>query len=203
LQALSFQDRSVRYSAAIAIGNAGPRERFVESRIVVQNLAEALGRSGRQAVSLGEWSEELAESYALRSVQAMYKLAISRNPVIDLSQALPALMAATKDSNQQIQVLACQTLAYVNSPNAQRAIADMAMNAAQEMPVQIAAFEALAGSAKLYGNLLPDASVTAMYALIQSTETDGSIRAAAAAAFGALNLPSQRVKDLILDQARS
>ncbi|NLH40312.1 MAG: hypothetical protein GX448_00590 [Planctomycetes bacterium] len=203
LQALSFQDRAVRYSAAIAIGNAGPRQEFVESRIVVQNLSEALARSGRQAVSIGPWSDELADSYALRSVQAMYKLAISRNPVIDLMQALPALTAATKDTQQQIRVLACQTLAYLNSPNAQRAIADMAMDAGQEMPVKVAAFDALAGSAKLYGNLLPDAAVTAMYALIQSTDTDAAIRAAAAAAFGALNLPSQKVKDLILDQAKS
>jgi len=203
LQALSFQDRAVRYSAAIAIGNAGPRQEFVESRIVVQNLSEALARSGRQAVSIGPWSDELADSYALRSVQAMFKLAISRNPVIDLMQALPALTAATKDTQQQIRVLACQTLAYLNSPNAQRAIADMAMDAGQEMPVKVAAFDALAGSAKLYGNLLPDAAVTAMYALIQSTDTDAAIRAAAAAAFGALNLPSQKVKDLILDQAKS
>jgi len=203
LQALSFQDRAVRYSAAIAIGNAGPRQEFVESRIVVQNLSEALARSGQQAASIGPWSDELADSYALRSVQAMYRLAISRNPVIDLSQALPALTAATKDVQQQIRVLACQTLAYLNSPNAQRAIADMAMDAGQEMPVKVAAFDALAGSAKLYGNLLPDATVTAMYALIQSTDTDGAIRAAAAAAFGALNLPSQKVKDLILDQAKS
>jgi len=203
LQALSFQDRAVRYSAAIAIGNAGPRQEFVESRIVVQNLSEALARSGRQAVSIGPWSDELADSYALRSVQTMYKLAISRNPGIDLMQALPALTAATKDAQQQIRVLACQTLAYLNSPNAQRAIADMAMDAGQEMPVKVAAFDALAGSAKLYGNLLPDAAVTAMYALIQSTDTDAAIRAAAAAAFGALNLPSQKVKDLILDQAKS
>jgi HEAT repeat protein len=203
LQALSFQDRAVRYSAAIAIGNAGPRQEFVESRMVVQNLAEALARSGQQAASMGPWSPELAESYALRSVQAMYKLAISRNPVIDLMQALPALVAATKDQQQQIQVLAAQTLAYLNSPNAQRAIADMAMDAALEMPVKIAAFEALAGSAKLYGDLLPDATVTAMYTLIQSGETDATIRSAAAAAYGALNLPSQKVKDLILDQAKS
>jgi HEAT repeat protein len=203
LQALSFQDRAVRYSAAIAIGNAGPRQEFVESRIVVQNLAEALARSGQQAASMGQWSAELGESYALRSVQAMYKLAIGRNPVIDLSAALPALVAATRDSQQQIQVLAAQTLAYLNSPNAQRAIADMAMDSAAELPVRIAAFDALAGSAKLYGNLLPDATVTAIYTLIQSTETDATIRASAAAAYGALNLPSQKVKDLILDQAKS
>jgi hypothetical protein len=79
----------------------------------------------------------------------------------------------------------------------------MAMDTGLEMPVKIAAFEALAGSAKLYGDLLPDATVTAMYTLIQSGDTDATIRAAAAAAYGALNLPSQKVKDLILDQAKN
>jgi len=203
MQALTFQDRAVRYSAAIAIGNAGPRQEFVESRVVVQNLAEALARGGQQAVSSEQWSEELAESYALRSVQAMHKLAVSRNPVIDLLLAMPALVAATRDPQQEIQVPAAQTLAYLNSPNAQRAIAEMAMDAAHGMPIQIAAFDALVGSAKLYGNLLPDAAVSAIYTLIQSSETDPALRAAAAAAYGALNLPSQKVKDLILDQAKS
>ena len=71
------------------------------------------------------------------------------------------------------------------------------------MPVRIAAFESLVDSAKLNGNMLPDEAVSAIYALIQSTETDPALRAAAAAAYGALNLPSQKVKDLILDQAKS
>ena len=52
LQALTFPDRAVRYSAAIAIGNAGPRQEFVESRVAVQNLAEALSRGGQQAASV-------------------------------------------------------------------------------------------------------------------------------------------------------
>ena len=127
LQALSFPDRAVRYSAAIAIGNAGPRQEFVESRVAVQNLAEALSRGNQQAAPGEQWTPELAESYALRSAQAMYNLAVSRNPVIDLSLAQPALVAATKDKQQEIQVLASQILAYLNSPNAQRAIAEMAM----------------------------------------------------------------------------
>ena len=42
LQALAFPDRAVRYSAAIAIANAGPRQPFPESGVAVQNLAEAL-----------------------------------------------------------------------------------------------------------------------------------------------------------------
>jgi len=205
MQALTFPDRAVRYSAAIAIGNAGPRQAFTESPIVVQNLAEALTRSGQPTVSLSSerWTPELADAYALRSVQAMLELAVSRNPVIDLSGALSALVAATRDPQQEIRVLAAQVLSYLNSPNAQRAIAEMALDAGNDMVVQIAAFKSLINSAKLNGNMLPDAAVNAIYALIQSTQTDPTLRAGAAAAFGALNLPSQKVKDLILDQAKS
>ena len=125
LQALSFSDRAVRYTAAIAIANAGPRQAFNESRLVVQNLAEALALNP-QAVT-GGWTAELAQDYALRAVQALLKVGASRNPVMDLSLAQAALVAATRGEQQNLQVLAGQTLAYLGSPNAQRAIAEMAL----------------------------------------------------------------------------
>jgi len=206
LQALTFPNRAVRYSAAIAIANAGPRQSFSESGVVVRNLAEALARSGQEATAAAadeQWTPELAQSYALRSAQALLKLAVSRNPVIDLSQAQSAVIFVTTDKDKEIQVLAAQILSYLNSPNAQRAIADMAMNTVNEMDVRIAAFESLVNSAKLNGNLLSDAAVDAIYSLISTDQTDPVLRAGAAAAYGALNLPSQKVKDLILDQARS
>ena len=71
------------------------------------------------------------------------------------------------------------------------------------MDVRVAAFDSLVNSAKLNGNTLPDAAVDAIYVLISTDETDPILRAAAAAAYGSLNLPSQKVKDLILDQAKS
>jgi hypothetical protein len=201
LQALSFSDRAVRYTAAIAIANAGPRQAFNESRLVVQNLAEALTLNP-QAVT-GNWTAELAEEYALRAVQALLKVGVSRNPVIDLSLARAALIGATKGQQQDLQVLAGQTLAFLNNPDAQRAIAAMALGTDYEMDVRIDAFASLANSAKLYGNLLPDATINQIYDLTGSDETEPDLRAAAAAAYGALNLPSQKVKDLILDQSQS
>jgi hypothetical protein len=205
MQALAFPDRAVRYSAAIAVGNAGPRQPFAESRLVVQNLAEALTQDSGQAESqdAGSWTPEIADSYALRAAQALLKLAVSRNPVIDLSLAQPALVNATQSTRQEIQVLSGQILAYINSPDAQRAIAEMAMAAGNDASVRIAAFESLANSAKLSGSLLPDGTISAIYTLISADETDPALRAAAAAAYGALNLPSQKVKNLILDQAKS
>lgn len=201
IQALSFDNRMVRYSAAIAIAAAGPKEPFVESKLVVGNLAEAI-RSQAGGDSEG-WNEQIANSYALRAATVMQELAQARNPVIDLSLAQDALVAATRDSRPQIQILAGKTLAYLKSPGAQRAIAEVALNTDNSSEVRISAFGSLATSAKLNANLLPETVVGSIYELIKSGQADTDLRSAAASAYGALNLPSQQVKDLILDQSKS
>lgn len=202
LDALSFNDRMVRYSAAIAIGEAGPKEGFAESKLVIANLAEALGQNLQTGTEgANGWSQEIAENYSVRAAEAMLSLAQSRNSVLDLSAAQPALESATSD--KRIQVLAGQILAYLNSPGAQRAIAAMALEENNAPDVRISAFNSLANSAKLNANMLPDGTIDAIYALISSNETDAELRSSAAAAYGALNLPSRKVKDLILDQAKS
>jgi len=202
LQALSFNDRMVRYSAAIAIGAAGPKEGFAESKLVVANLAEALGQSSlTSAGGANGWSEEIAENYAVRAAEAMLSLAQARNSVLDLSAAQLALESAVRD--ERIQTLAGQILAYLDSPGAQRAIAAMALEANNAPDVRISAFISLATSAKLNANMLPDETIDAIYVLISSDATDTELRSTAAAAYGALNLPSRKAKDLILDQAKS
>jgi hypothetical protein len=202
LDALSFNDRMVRYSAAIALGSAGPREGFAESKLVIANLAEALGQSPQNgSPGANGWSQEIAENYAVRAAEAMLSLAQSRNPVLDLSIAQPALESAVND--ERIQVLAGQILAYLDSPGAQRAIVAMALQADNAPDVRISAFNSLANSAKLNANMLPDEMIDEIYALISSDTTEPELRSSAAAAYGALNLPSRKVKDLILDQARS
>ena len=204
LQALSFDDRKVRYSAAIAIAAAGPKESFNEARLVTSNLAEALGQTPQPASTNGNgWDAQAADSYALRSAQVMLSLSQTRNPVIDLSAAQEALEAAVRDERTQIQILAGQTLAHFDSPGAQRAIAAMALDMNNSQEVQISGFHSLAMSAKLNANMLPDQVIDGIYSLISSGSTDPALRSAAAAAYGALNLPSQKVKDLILDQAKS
>jgi len=201
LEALSFNDRKVRYSAAIAIGAAGPQEEFAENKLVVANLAEALGQNSQGSAGANGWNEEIAENYAVRAAETMLSLAQSRNSVLDLSAAQPALESATSDA--RIQVLAGKILAYLNSPGAQRAIAAMALDENNAQDVRISAFKSLATSAKLNANMLPDETIDAIYALISSGNTETELRSTAAAAYGALNLPSRKVKDLILDQAKS
>jgi hypothetical protein len=197
VQALSFDNKAVRYSAAIAIAAAGPKENFAESKLVVKNLIEALEQKDTEPNTID------ANSYALRSAEIMLALAQTRNPVINLSAAQEALINATKGKRAEIQVLACRTLAYLNSPEAQRAIAAMALAEDNPKDIRLSAFYSLAVSAKINASLLDDEKIDAIYSLVGSKESDPQLRSAAAAAYGALNLPSQKVKDLILDQAKS
>ncbi len=204
LQALTFDNIMVRYSAAIAIAAAGPKEPFVESKLVVANLAEALGQNSQPAADdTGLWNEQIADSYALRAAEVMLKLAQTRNPVINLSAAQETLVSAVNDERPEIQVLAGRILAHLDSPGAQRAIAGMALDNNNADDVRISAFDSLATSAKLNANMLVEPMVDSIYTLISSDDTAPELRSAAAAAYGALNLPSQKVKDLILDQAKS
>jgi hypothetical protein len=204
LQALSFKDRAVRYSAAIAIALAGPQEAFAESKLVAENLAQALEQKdeGRGTSDEGRGTSD-ANSYALRSAEAMLKLAQTRNRVVDLSLAQPALIKATGDQRREIRVIAGQILAYLNNSEAQRTIAAMSLDNGNDLDIRLSAFNSLATSAKINANLLPDNTLDEIYALIKSDETEPALRSAAAAAYGALNLPSRKVKDLILDQAKS
>jgi len=196
VQALSFDDKAVRYSAAIAIAAAGPKGNFAESKLVAKNLAEAIGQKDE-----GQGTVDV-NSYALRAAEAMLKLAQTRNAVVGLSAVQETIVDATKDKRAEIKVLASQILAYLGNPDAQGAIAAMALAEDNTMDVQISAFESLAISGKLNGNLLNDEKIDAIYSLVSSKEIDPKLRSAAAAAYGALNLPSRKVKDLILDQAK-
>ena len=187
--ALSFDDKSVRYSAAIAIGLAGPVDGFIESPLVAENLVEAIGQSE-------------SDEYSLRAAGTMLKLAVTGNKVVDLSMVIGELVQATKDSRSSIQIFVCQILAYLSSPDAQRAIAATSMEVNNDMQVRISAFESLATSAKLNGLELLEEQVNLIYRLVADADADAPLRSAAAAAYGAMNLPSRKVKDLILDQAK-
>jgi len=202
IQALSYNDKAVRYSAAIAIATAGPTINFAERKLVTENLAEALGQ-GEKIEDSQDWPQQLADSYALRSAAAMLNVVQSRNKIINLAGAQSALISATKDNRQQLQILAGQVLAYLNSTDAQRTIAAMALDERNSMEVRISAFNSLATSAKLNANLLNVELIDAIYSLVSSQDIEPGLRSAAAAAYGAFNLPSRKVKDLILDQSKS
>ena len=199
VKALSFEDTAVRYSAAIAIGSANPDLKFVGSKLIIENLAKAIVKENA-VQALGD---ELAGVYAIRAVGIMLDLAITRNELIDLSKARNELIKVTKADWEQMQISAGQVLAHLESPDAQRAIASMGIDESNSLQVRIEAFASLAVSAKKNSSLLEGEMIDAIYAIVSSVEADPDLRAEAASAYGALNLPSIKVKDLILDQSKS
>jgi HEAT repeat protein len=197
IQALSYNDKAVKYTAAIAIGLAEPTEKFPESEYVIKNLAAAITDTAGE-----NWTAEQNNSYAIRAAQAMLKLAATKNTAVDVSAALDALVKTTGDSRDEMKITACQILAHLSSPDAQRAIAELALKEGNTVEIRIAGFEALATSAKVNANQLLDAQIDGIYNLVASRNADEQLRSAAAVAFGSLNLPSRKVKDLILDQSK-
>lgn len=196
VQALSYSDTSVKYSAAIAIAVAQPNNDFVGSGLIITNLSEAVKRSG-----LGDLGEELSDMYAIRAVDAIGALALSRNSVVDTYKAIGALVEATKKQWGLMQAKSGHVLALLESPDAQRAVGEMALAEGNSLEVRKEAFSSLAISAKRSGNLLMPGAVDRIYAIVGSKDVDAGLRGEAASAYGALNLPSKKVKDLILDQA--
>ena len=176
-----------------------PGSGFVGSKLIVENLASAIDVTDGQA----DLGQELARVYAMRSVEVMKTLAVTGNTVVDLRKAKGALVNATRGDWQQMQIPAGEALARLESPDAQRAIAQMALDQANSLEVRNSAFESLAISAKHNANLLEEAQIDAIYSLVGSDEADPGLRSTAAGAYGALNLPSRKVKSLILDQAKS
>jgi hypothetical protein len=197
IQALSYNDKAVKYTAAIAIALAEPTEKFPESEYVIKNLASAITDTAGE-----NWSAQQNDSYAIRAAQALLKLAETKNTAVDVSAALDALAKTTGDSRDEMKIIACQILAYLSSPDAQRAITDMALKEGNAVEIRIAGFESLAVSAKVNANQLLDGQIDQIYNLVASRDANEQLRSAAAGAFGALNLPSRKVKDLILDQSK-
>jgi hypothetical protein len=196
--ALTCDDRKVRTVAAIAIAQALPTSGFIGSEKIIENLSDAILE--KEAQLLGQ---ELADQYALRAILAMRQLALTRNTIVDLSKAMDALIEVTESGKAQMQELAAETLARLESPQAQRAVAQMAISDKNSDDLRIIAFGSLAISAKQNANLLDPEQIDAIYSMVSSTQTSPLLRVAAAGAFGALNLPSEKVKDLILDQTKS
>lgn len=197
VKALSYGDVSVRYSAAIAIGGALPNSSFVGSELIIRNLAEAVTHEAVETLG-----QETLDAYAMRALDVMRMLAITENPVVDVAMARDTLIAATGDDREAVRMRAGEILARLSSPDAQRAIFAMAMNETNSQEVRLSGFSSLTLSAKRNGNLLEDKAIKQLYAFISSTQTEPTLRSAAAMSFGALNLPSRMVKDLILDQAK-
>jgi hypothetical protein len=144
---------------------------------------------------------DIATTYATRAGQLLEKLAISRGQVLDMSAAQPALLAALNDQRPDIVKLSGNVLGLLNSRDAQVGLLTVASDEKTADDVKISLYKSLATSAKFFGNQLDGSQVETLSKVVADA-TNLDVRSAAAEAHGALNLPADQAKALIVKQSK-
>jgi hypothetical protein len=146
-------------------------------------------------------SEQEASAYALEAASLLEKLAITRGHAFDVSVAEGGLLAALNDSRPEIAKAAGRVLATLNSSSSQNGLALKANNASTPQDVRVSLYKSLADSAKHQGNHLDGEQVAALERVVSEGKVS-DVRDAAAEARGALDLPADAARTLILKQSR-
>jgi len=155
-------------------------------------VANAMARGVGRALT-----PEEATSWSVTAADTIRKLAQAGTTVFDLSLTQKALIEASRDKREPVQLAAIGALAATDSPEAQRTVAGLAVDAEVKDATRIAAFGNLSESVRSYGNHLTDEQAKAIIEIATSESAKMPLREAAAQAMGTLNLPSRQIVPLI------
>ena len=175
-------DRRVDRITAVVGADAGD-DGF---RAGVQQLMDA-AMGG--AVDAGDGSRYVADALA-----ALTRIGLSRDGVFQLTAAEAGLLEAMRTQEGPIRVMAAEVLAMVNTKRAQRAVIDAALAASGDEQAML--LNAVAQGARRFGSQATTPQADAIRDLVRTSS--GSLADAAAAAYGALGMPSSEAVDLIV-----
>ncbi|AQQ09143.1 hypothetical protein L21SP3_00943 [Sedimentisphaera cyanobacteriorum] len=198
VDALEYDNNAVQLSAAIALGGANPTKDFVGSSLIIERLSTAIMQENAD-----KFGEDKAAEYADRAFDVLDKLCSARNRIVKVSKAQKTLIRVIRSDSDKYRIEAAEVLAFLKTAEAQKAIANVALSEDFDKSVRMSVFDSLIHSAKLHGSKLTDEQIDKLYSMTASRAIDSELRESAASAYGSLNLPSEKVKTLILDQARS
>ncbi len=168
-----------------------------EDKLDAATLKKAIADAQARAPGGKPLPPDQATLWAVRAAGCLKLLATTRNPVYDLTEATRALIAALKDKRPEVQIAAAEALGQIRDASAQQALAALAGDAKASKEVRLATYAALAESVRQFGNQLTEAQADAIITVVLA-KGDLEIRRAAAQVLGALDLPSQKIKQLIL-----
>ncbi len=140
--------------------------------------------------------EAEASQWALKSAELVRLLGLSRTPVFDIGRTERALAEGLSSKSEQQKITFVQALAVLNSGTAQKSIVELARTD-PNLSVQEPAYGAAAESVRLIGNQLTEAQAMAVVKVVMS-DSAPELRSAASELLGALDLPSEQIKALIV-----
>ena len=161
---------------------------------------EAFGIALQQAGELttgAAMTRSERDQWAVKAAQAIHTLGLTGCETFDLERTRPMLIGALMVETDQVRVAAAKALAVLSSVQAQQSIVALVADRFAEDPTRIAGLVALAESVRRYGNQLDQPQAEVILGIVTG---DGSqpLREAAAQALGAMDLPSDQIKPLIL-----
>ena len=163
-------------------------------------LAPVLQKARERSGSL-PLDEKTAQSYALRSAELLGKLAISRGQVLNLLDALPTLLGSLEDARPEIAKSGAFVLGLLDSKETQPALLGKAADEKTADELKVASLKGLSTSVRFFGNRLSPEQIESLKKLTE-TAPIADVKNAASESLGALNLPSDEAKTLILNQVR-
>ena len=146
--------------------------------------------------------ESTAGKYATRAADLLAKIAISHSPVFDVSVAQTLLLAALDDTRADIVKSDATVLGLMSGAEIQPALLAKASDEKTNEELKIAAYKSLATNARNFGNHLDAQQVDTLQKAV-ATATNLDVRTAAGEARGALNLPADQAKSLIIQQSKT
>ena len=177
-------------------------ERFTETDPTVTTataaepaaVASAVAQA-RETVGGLPLDEVGATELAVRAADLLKEIGLGSS-VFSLEAAESRLLSALDDDRPDVQRLAAEVTALLESSRAQQALLQKGLDPDEEAEVRVAAFEGLAESAKRGGDKLSGGQQDLLE--VARNAEDLEVRTAAAAAVGALSLPSDQARTLIL-----
>lgn len=155
-------------------------------------------KSSRDKAGALPMDPAIATEYARRAGELLKKVAISRGQIYDLSIARASLLNSLDDERPEIVMLAGEVLGLIDHGDAQAGLLAKAAASGVSDEVKVSLLRSLATSARFFGNLL-DAEQVGVLESIVAGEAPLSVKDAAAEARGALNLPPEQSKALIIN----
>ena len=178
---------------------------LISDKAKSSEAAEAIAQAEKMGQA-GALPAEKSAEWAIRAADAIAMLGTTANPVFDISKALGGLCEALGDPRGEVRMAAARALASMPSPQAQAALADMAINPSEfavnislDEKSRIDFFKVLVESLRRFGNKLTEKQAQAVVQIVTNDKETMPLRLAAAEVMGAMNLPSDKIKSLIVD----
>jgi len=141
-------------------------------------------------------SADEAAQWAVRAAKCVRMLGLTKTKVYEVDRARLALIDALGDSRDAVQIAAAQALAILPAADAQQAIVTLAVTGTKEN-VRVAAFKAASESVRTFGRQTTDDQAKAVLTVVMGKGSPALLNAAAQL-LGAMNLPSEKIKEMIL-----